>query len=154
MQQFMRPRPTVSISVFNSNVLTSTVHNFWPVLQILDGASAVYQDSDTVLIRVESMIEKTTNSNEFRSKDEIGKRLDVYIVQNYVSRATVSKARDNPRNTELHSLQFFQVCRRCYLKDLVPIVKDWANQYCISYLRVEASEPQSLPEVSLTHLHS
>ncbi|GFV49809.1 hypothetical protein TNCV_1390911 [Trichonephila clavipes] len=48
---------------------TSIVHNFWPILQILDGASAVCQDPDTVLIRVESMIENTTNSNEFRSKD-------------------------------------------------------------------------------------
>ncbi|GFW07588.1 hypothetical protein TNCV_3917211 [Trichonephila clavipes] len=44
-------------------------YNFWPILQILDGASAVFQDPDTVLIRVESMIESTTNSNEFRSKD-------------------------------------------------------------------------------------
>ncbi|GFX87501.1 mariner Mos1 transposase [Trichonephila clavipes] len=48
---------------------TSTVHNFWPILQILDGASAVCQDPDTVLIRVESLIESTTNSNDFRSKD-------------------------------------------------------------------------------------
>ncbi|GFY15452.1 hypothetical protein TNCV_1572631 [Trichonephila clavipes] len=48
---------------------TSTVDNFWPILQILDGAFAVCQDPDTVLIRVESMIESTTNSNEFRSKD-------------------------------------------------------------------------------------
>ncbi|GFT50026.1 hypothetical protein TNCV_4352301, partial [Trichonephila clavipes] len=39
-----------------------------PTLQILDGASAVRQDPDTVLIRVESMI-STINSNEFRSKD-------------------------------------------------------------------------------------
>ncbi|GFV68231.1 hypothetical protein TNCV_1875131 [Trichonephila clavipes] len=48
---------------------TSTVHNSLPIFQILDGASAVCQDPDTVLIRVESMIESTTNSNEFRSKD-------------------------------------------------------------------------------------
>ncbi|GFU22347.1 hypothetical protein TNCV_568011 [Trichonephila clavipes] len=48
---------------------TSYVHNFWPIRQILDGASAVCQDPDTVLIRVESMIEITTNSSEFRSKD-------------------------------------------------------------------------------------
>ncbi|GFW10957.1 uncharacterized protein TNCV_4459321 [Trichonephila clavipes] len=48
---------------------TCTVHNFWPILQILDGASAVCQNLDTVLIRVESMIESTTNSMEFRSKD-------------------------------------------------------------------------------------
>ncbi|GFW61471.1 uncharacterized protein TNCV_347191 [Trichonephila clavipes] len=34
-----------------------------------DVASAVCQDPDTVLIRVESMIESTTNINEFRSKD-------------------------------------------------------------------------------------
>ncbi|GFT78177.1 hypothetical protein TNCV_1749421 [Trichonephila clavipes] len=50
---------------------TSTVDNFWPILQILDGASAVCQDPDTVLIRVESMIESTTNSNELRSKDKV-----------------------------------------------------------------------------------
>ncbi|GFW20144.1 hypothetical protein TNCV_2320851 [Trichonephila clavipes] len=49
--------------------VTSTVHNFWPIFQILDGASAVCQDPDTTLIRVESMIESTTNSNEFRSKN-------------------------------------------------------------------------------------
>ncbi|GFT30451.1 hypothetical protein TNCV_2377391 [Trichonephila clavipes] len=48
---------------------TSTVHNFWPIFQILYGASSVCQYPDTVLIRVESMIESTTNSNEFRSKD-------------------------------------------------------------------------------------
>ncbi|GFV62269.1 hypothetical protein TNCV_985331 [Trichonephila clavipes] len=36
---------------------------------MLDGASAVCQDPDTVLIRVENMIESTTNTNEFRSKD-------------------------------------------------------------------------------------
>ncbi|GFX67685.1 hypothetical protein TNCV_3934271 [Trichonephila clavipes] len=48
---------------------TSTVHNFWPILQTLNGASAVYQDPDNVLIRVESMIESTTNSNGLLSKD-------------------------------------------------------------------------------------
>ncbi|GFT30185.1 hypothetical protein TNCV_3466611 [Trichonephila clavipes] len=37
----------------------------WPILQILDGDSAVCQDPDIVLIRVES----TIDSNEFRSKD-------------------------------------------------------------------------------------
>ncbi|GFV14822.1 hypothetical protein TNCV_2752421, partial [Trichonephila clavipes] len=34
----------------------------WPILQILDGAPAVSQDPDTVLIRVESMNESTTDS--------------------------------------------------------------------------------------------
>ncbi|GFX96357.1 RNA-directed DNA polymerase from mobile element jockey [Trichonephila clavipes] len=58
--------------------------------------------------------------------------MDVCLLQNYVSRATISKVRDNPRSTELNSLQFFQVCRRCNLKDLVPIFKDWANQ--VSFL--------------------
>ncbi|GFY35280.1 hypothetical protein TNCV_5046541 [Trichonephila clavipes] len=43
------------------------------------------------------------------------------IVRGWMSASyrTISKPRDNPRSTELHSLQFFQVCRRCYLKDLV-----------------------------------
>ncbi|GFV48926.1 uncharacterized protein TNCV_1343351 [Trichonephila clavipes] len=35
---------------------------------MLDGASAVCQDPDTVLIRVGNMIKSPTNSNEFRSK--------------------------------------------------------------------------------------
>ncbi|GFT28614.1 hypothetical protein TNCV_4832051 [Trichonephila clavipes] len=48
---------------------TCTVHNLELILQILDGAPAVCQDSDTVLIRVESLIESTTDSNDFRSKD-------------------------------------------------------------------------------------
>ncbi|GFW69617.1 hypothetical protein TNCV_489611 [Trichonephila clavipes] len=48
------------------NILVSS---YQPILQILDGASTVCQDPDTVLIRVESMIESTTNSNKFRSKD-------------------------------------------------------------------------------------
>ncbi|GFU91890.1 hypothetical protein TNCV_3192741 [Trichonephila clavipes] len=57
--------PLTKTSQFGYNIKISTVHNFWPILQILDGASAVCQDPETVLIRVES----TTNSNEFRSKD-------------------------------------------------------------------------------------
>ncbi|GFX28482.1 hypothetical protein TNCV_1152911 [Trichonephila clavipes] len=66
----------------------STVHNFWPIFQILDGASAVFQDPDTVLIRVESMIESTNNSNEFRSKDGTVVRIpdaDFSIIPRHVS---------------------------------------------------------------------
>ncbi|GFW78200.1 hypothetical protein TNCV_136691 [Trichonephila clavipes] len=47
----------------------STVHNFWSILQKLDGASAACQDPDTVIIRAESMTEITNHSNEFQSKD-------------------------------------------------------------------------------------
>ncbi|GFT56715.1 DUF4817 domain-containing protein [Trichonephila clavipes] len=69
----------------------STVHNFWPILQILDGASAVSQDLGTVLIRIESMIESTTNSNEFRSKDGTVVRIpdaDFNIVPRSVTKNT------------------------------------------------------------------
>ncbi|GFX87260.1 hypothetical protein TNCV_3819901 [Trichonephila clavipes] len=51
--------------------------------QILDGASAVCHDPNTVLIRVESVIESTTNSNEFRSIDGTVVRIpdaDFYII--------------------------------------------------------------------------
>ncbi|GFU99561.1 hypothetical protein TNCV_4082821 [Trichonephila clavipes] len=71
----------------------SNVHNFWPILQILDGASAVCQDPDTVLIRVESMIESTTNSNEFRSKDGTVVRIldaDFNIISRSVTKNTTS----------------------------------------------------------------
>ncbi|GFV01226.1 hypothetical protein TNCV_3374601 [Trichonephila clavipes] len=70
---------------------TSTVHNFRPILQILDGASAVCQDPDTILIRVESMIEISTNSNEFRSKDGAVVRIpdaDFNIVPRSVTKNT------------------------------------------------------------------
>ncbi|GFY14590.1 hypothetical protein TNCV_4827941 [Trichonephila clavipes] len=75
----------------NVNVKTSTVHIFWPIPQILDGASAVCQDSDTILIRVESMIESTTNSNEFRSKDGTAVRIpdaDFNIIPRIVTKNT------------------------------------------------------------------
>ncbi|GFT09262.1 hypothetical protein TNCV_5061551 [Trichonephila clavipes] len=54
-------------SQFGINIYTSTLHNLWPILQILDRASSVCQDPDTVLIRVQSMIESPTDRNEFRS---------------------------------------------------------------------------------------
>ncbi|GFS55725.1 hypothetical protein TNCV_838941, partial [Trichonephila clavipes] len=38
---------------------------------MLNGASTVCQDPDTVLIKVESMSESTTDSYEFRSKDTV-----------------------------------------------------------------------------------
>ncbi|GFV78297.1 hypothetical protein TNCV_94571 [Trichonephila clavipes] len=44
--------PLTKSSQFGNHIQTSTVHNFWLILQILDGASAVCQDPDTVLIRV------------------------------------------------------------------------------------------------------
>ncbi|GFX30316.1 hypothetical protein TNCV_1964221 [Trichonephila clavipes] len=51
----------------------------WPILQILDGVSALYQDPNTVLIRLETMIESTDDSNGFRSKDETVVRItDTY----------------------------------------------------------------------------
>ncbi|GFU68364.1 hypothetical protein TNCV_3077521 [Trichonephila clavipes] len=56
-------------SQFRSNIQTSTVHNFWPILQVFDGAQSVCQDPNTALIRVESMIESIPDGNEFRSKD-------------------------------------------------------------------------------------
>ncbi|GFV18705.1 hypothetical protein TNCV_4755921 [Trichonephila clavipes] len=56
--------PLTKSSQFEYNIYTSIIHNFWPIPQILNGASAVCQDSDTVLIQVES----TTNSYEFWSK--------------------------------------------------------------------------------------
>ncbi|GFV33332.1 hypothetical protein TNCV_1498521 [Trichonephila clavipes] len=48
----------------------SVLSIIWPILQILNGPSTVCKDPDTVLIKVESMIESTTDSNEFQSKDE------------------------------------------------------------------------------------
>ncbi|GFU47096.1 hypothetical protein TNCV_2616651 [Trichonephila clavipes] len=45
-------------SLFGYNIWTSTIHNLSPILQMLDGASAVCQDPDTVLTRVENMIER------------------------------------------------------------------------------------------------
>ncbi|GFV43639.1 hypothetical protein TNCV_2679401 [Trichonephila clavipes] len=61
--------PMTKPSLFGNNIQFSTVHNLWPILQVLLGAPAVCQDLDTVLIREESMIESTTESNEFQSKD-------------------------------------------------------------------------------------
>ncbi|GFX94943.1 hypothetical protein TNCV_3045751 [Trichonephila clavipes] len=60
---------------------------------MLDGASAVCQDPDTVLIRVESVIKSTTNSNEFRSKDGTGVRIadaDSNIIPRSVTNYTTS----------------------------------------------------------------
>ncbi|GFS64974.1 hypothetical protein TNCV_1584621 [Trichonephila clavipes] len=79
--------PLTKRSQFGNNFQTSTVHNFWPLLQILDGAPAVCQDPDTVLIRVES----TTDSNEFRSKGGTGFRIpgaDFYITPGSVTKYT------------------------------------------------------------------
>ncbi|GFS89954.1 hypothetical protein TNCV_506841 [Trichonephila clavipes] len=69
---------------------TSTVY-IWSTLQILDGASANCQDPDTVLKRVESMIESTINSNEFRSKEGTVVRIpdaDFNIVPRSVTKNT------------------------------------------------------------------
>ncbi|GFX30109.1 hypothetical protein TNCV_2618201 [Trichonephila clavipes] len=49
--------PLTKLSQFGNNNQISTVHNLWSILQILDGTSVVYQDPDTVLIRVDSMRE-------------------------------------------------------------------------------------------------
>ncbi|GFW82891.1 hypothetical protein TNCV_3494611 [Trichonephila clavipes] len=67
--------PLTKPSQFGYNIQTSTIHTFWPILQKLNGASAVCQDPDTVLIRVESMIENTTL--DFRSKDGTVVRIPV-----------------------------------------------------------------------------
>ncbi|GFT49262.1 hypothetical protein TNCV_4582671 [Trichonephila clavipes] len=48
-------------------IFQKKVQTLWRSLYFI--ASAVCQDPDTVLIRVDSMIESTINSNEFRSKD-------------------------------------------------------------------------------------
>ncbi|GFV06734.1 hypothetical protein TNCV_1611471 [Trichonephila clavipes] len=61
--------PLTKPNQFGNNIQASTVHNLWPIPQILDETHAFSQDPDTVLITVESMIKKTTDSNEFRSKD-------------------------------------------------------------------------------------
>ncbi|GFU86462.1 hypothetical protein TNCV_1418141 [Trichonephila clavipes] len=61
--------PLTKTSQFGYNIYTSTVHNFWPIVQILDGASAIGQDPDIVHIMDEIMIESTNNSKSHRSKD-------------------------------------------------------------------------------------
>ncbi|GFS90708.1 hypothetical protein TNCV_3771321 [Trichonephila clavipes] len=64
------------------------------MFQILDGASVVCQDPDTVLIRIDSMIESTTNDNEFRSKDGTVVRIpdaDFNIIPRSVTRDTKLK---------------------------------------------------------------
>ncbi|GFU82314.1 hypothetical protein TNCV_3195861 [Trichonephila clavipes] len=48
---------------FLNNIQISTVHNLWPIPQILDESLAVGQDPGTVLIRVESVIENTMSSD-------------------------------------------------------------------------------------------
>ncbi|GFU39912.1 hypothetical protein TNCV_2531601 [Trichonephila clavipes] len=50
-------------SQFRNNIQNNTVHNLWPILQILNGIPAVCKDPDTPLIRVESMIESSTGHN-------------------------------------------------------------------------------------------
>ncbi|GFU46238.1 hypothetical protein TNCV_2155691 [Trichonephila clavipes] len=42
--------PLTKPSQFRNNIQTNTVHNIWPILQILDRAPTVCQDLDTVLI--------------------------------------------------------------------------------------------------------
>ncbi|GFV37743.1 hypothetical protein TNCV_2281751 [Trichonephila clavipes] len=138
-----------SLPNFRNNIQTSTTHNLWLILQILDGAPAVWQDPEAVLIRAVSLIESTicdesmrnlsTNnlmrlfgdykfayiSNQLREANGICKWLDICLVRNYGSRASIYKAREDPHSIELLSLQFLQVSRKFYLKDLTPVFKDW-----------------------------
>ncbi|GFW15229.1 hypothetical protein TNCV_173741 [Trichonephila clavipes] len=102
------------------------------------------------------MIEITTNSNKFRSKDGIIIRIpddDFNIIPRsvtkmsaYVSRATISKARDNPRRTELHSLQFFQVpgisiYGNCFpVLDLYKIFRSFSTQS----IHLNGSQPRGI----------
>ncbi|GFV31277.1 hypothetical protein TNCV_1640291 [Trichonephila clavipes] len=83
--------PLTKRNQFGYNIYTSTVHNFWPILQILEGPSAVCQDSDTVLIRAESMIQSTPNSNEFQFKDGTMVKIpdaDFHIVSRSITKYT------------------------------------------------------------------
>ncbi|GFW36584.1 hypothetical protein TNCV_1955841 [Trichonephila clavipes] len=58
-------------SQFRNNIQISAVHNLWPVFQILDGSPAVCHDPDTVLIRVESMVESPTDNSANCSTDHL-----------------------------------------------------------------------------------
>ncbi|GFY14364.1 hypothetical protein TNCV_1021291 [Trichonephila clavipes] len=63
-----------------------------------DAASTVCQDPDTVLIRVESIIESTTKSNEFRSKDGTVVRIPDANFNIVLRRVTKNTA---PRSTRI-----------------------------------------------------
>ncbi|GFV50047.1 hypothetical protein TNCV_2354321 [Trichonephila clavipes] len=96
--------PLTKTSQFGSNIYPSTVHNIWQILQILDGASAVCQDPDNVLIRVESMIGNTTDGNGFRSKDKTVVRIpdtnfNITPCSTLVQTATVSV--NNPKSIKV-----------------------------------------------------
>ncbi|GFX57721.1 hypothetical protein TNCV_1494821 [Trichonephila clavipes] len=72
MRQYLLDAHLLSLTKrnqFGNNIQTSTVHNVWPVLEILDEAPIICQDRNTVFIRVERTIERSTHSNKFRSRD-------------------------------------------------------------------------------------
>ncbi|GFW94529.1 hypothetical protein TNCV_3904391 [Trichonephila clavipes] len=89
-----------------NTTMTSADHNLLPIIQTVDGASAVCQDPDTVLIRVESMIESPTNSDVFRSRNGTMVRtpdVDFNIIPRSVTVVNRVRCRDydSPNNWSL-----------------------------------------------------
>ncbi|GFW69622.1 hypothetical protein TNCV_489661 [Trichonephila clavipes] len=113
------------------NILVSS---YQPILQILDGASTVCQDPDTVLIRVESMIERTTNSNEFRSKDGTVVRIPDFNIVPSATKKKSAAERIFALERAPRGLQY------CLLLEFGPLKTRRAGERCtLNLLRAQTS---------------